>query len=33
MAEVNEEVDEYVYAEFSLQSEVAMIVDSLSSER
>ena len=28
MAEVNEEVDENVYDEFSLRSEVAMIVDS-----
>ena len=27
MAEVNEEVDEIVYDEFSLRSEVAMIVD------
>ena len=27
MAEVNEEVDENVYDEFSLQSEVAMIVN------
>ena len=27
MAEVNKEVDENVYGEFSLRSEVAMIVD------